>query len=88
MRTTLSIDDDLLDLSRSMAEQQKMSLSESVNFLIRRGLQFSPPKFKKRNGFAVFDVPKGTPTFGPEDVERALLEEDLEYAKFFRAPSK
>lgn len=83
MRTTLSLDDDLFDLTKRLAEQRKMSLSESVNFLIRRGLR-SSAKFKERNGFAVVDVPDGTPSFGPEDVERAMNEEDAEYASFFR----
>lgn len=83
MRTTLSLDDDLFDLTKRLAEQRKLSLSESVNFLIRRGLQ-SSVKFKERNGFAVFDVPEGTPRFGPKDVERAMNEEDAEYASYFR----
>ena len=83
MRTTISVDDDLFDLTKRLAEQRKMSLSESVNFLIRRGLRASV-KFKERNGFAVFDVPEDVERFGPEDVERAMNDEDAELASSFR----
>ena len=61
-----------------------MSLSETVNFLLRRGLQPSV-SVKERNGFPVFDIREESPTFGPEDVERALNEEDAKYASFFHA---
>jgi len=84
MRTTLSLDDDLFDLTKRLSEQRKMSLSESVNFLIRRGLR-SSAKLTERNGFAVFDVPRAE-RFGPEDVERAMNEEDAEYGSYFRKP--
>jgi len=36
------------------------------------------------SGFWIFDVPEDTPKITPEDVQRALDAEDLEYAKYVR----
>ena len=83
MRTTISVDDDLLLVTKHLAEQRRMSLSETVNFLLRRGLQPSV-SFKERNGFPIFDIQEEGARFGPADVERAQNEEDAEYATFFK----
>ena len=83
MRTTLSLDDDVAQLAKRLAEQRRLSFSDAVNFLIQRGLRASA-NYKERNGFAVFDVPEGAGRFGPEDVERAMADEDLELAGDFR----
>lgn len=39
-----------------------------------------------RNGFPVFQVPAGTPMFGPDDVDAALHREDLEAGREFLEP--
>jgi len=84
MRTTISLDDEIFDLTKHLAEQRRISLSEAVNLLIKRGLS-SPMPRRERNGFALFDVAEGASQFGPEDVERAINEEDKEFAAaFFR----
>jgi hypothetical protein len=82
MRTTLSLDDDVLELTRRIAREREMSLSEAANYLIRRGLE---PRiiFDTTSGFPVFNVGPTNQTFGPEDVQRALDEEDAKYAAFF-----
>ena len=36
------------------------------------------------SGFWIFDVPEDTRKITPEDVQRALDAEDLEYAKYVR----
>jgi len=36
------------------------------------------------SGFWIFDVPEDTRKITPEDVQRALDGEDLEYAKYVR----
>jgi len=38
------------------------------------------------SGFWIFDVPADAPKVTPEDVQRALDAEGLEYAKYFRKP--
>ena len=82
MRTTLSLDDDVLELTRRIAREREMSLSEAANYLIRRGLE---PRmvYEIKNGFPVFRVDPAMKPFGPEDVQRALDEEDAKYAAFF-----
>ena len=38
------------------------------------------------SGFWHFEVPADAPKFGPEEVQRAQDQEDLEYSKYFRKP--
>jgi hypothetical protein len=83
MRTTLQIDDDVLDIARSLAASRQISVGEAVSFLARRGAR---PQFPIRevNGFHVFDVSlQDAPSFGPEDIERAEAQADLEYNSQF-----
>ncbi|MEK7409000.1 MAG: antitoxin [Acidobacteriota bacterium] len=85
MRTTLNLDDDVHALAKSLAEGRKTSLGEAVSYLARRGVT-AQPTFTIRNGFAVFQVPEGSPKFGSEDIEAALEAEDREYARYFLDP--
>jgi hypothetical protein len=41
-----------------------------------------------RNGFPVFQVPEGTPGFGPDEVAAATKREDLEAAPGFLEPGR
>lgn len=75
MRTTLAIDDDVLELTRELAQQQGLSLGSAFSMLAKRGLAASMPR-RKKNGFAVFDVADSHRQFGLEDVQKALAEED------------
>ena len=85
MRTTMTVEDEALDMCRDMAEQQGMSLGDAVGIMIRRGLAYRSP-YTERNGFAVFqDIPEHG-KFGPDEVKKALAEEDVEYAGSFFAP--
>ena len=73
LRTTLTMEPEIMELAKSMAQERKISLSEAVNYLIRKGLSAVNP-VAERNGFAVFSVPPAARSFGPEEVEKALLE--------------
>ena len=55
MRTTLSIDDDILDVAKSLAEAERRTVGEVISDLARRGLQ---PRdcSEERDGFPVFEV--------------------------------
>ncbi len=49
MRTTLSIDDDVLVAAKAMAEQEKRSLGEIISDLARKALR-RPAPHSERNG--------------------------------------
>lgn len=72
-RTTLALEPEVMDLARSMSQERKISISEAVNHLIRRGLNATTPIVEK-SGFAVFTVPANAESFGPDEVEKALLD--------------
>ena len=60
MRTTLSLDDDVLDLARAYAENRSLALGKAVSELVRKGLK-APTATRMENGFLVFDVPADSP---------------------------
>ena len=86
MRTTLSIDNDVLSIAKALAEARRVSLGEAVSYLARRGANMRSP-LTVRNGFHVFSVETGTPEFGPDDVGKALAEEDSTMAASFWKPA-
>jgi hypothetical protein len=73
MRTTLTLDDDVLEAARAMAEQRGVGLGSVVSELARRGLEASAPVFV-RNGMRLFPVREGVGVVTPERV-RELLDE-------------
>lgn len=77
MRTTLTIDDDLLAAAKSLARDTSETLGVAVSKLMRRGLNATPRVGKRKNssGFPVFSVPKGAHPITLEDVGRAEDEE-------------
>ena len=50
MRTTLSIDDDVLMAAKSLAERENKTLGEVFSALTRQALLGEPSKRKVRNG--------------------------------------
>jgi hypothetical protein len=50
MRTTLAIDDDVLEAARAMAERERRTVGQIVSDLARQGLKRPEPVFKTRNG--------------------------------------
>lgn len=50
MRTTLAIDDDLLDRAKALAELQKRSMGAVVSDYLRRGMSDDTPAPEYRNG--------------------------------------
>ena len=75
MRTTLDIDSDVLEAAKSLAEARKTSVGKALSYLARRGVTVHAP-LSARNGFCVFQVPDGTPAFGPDEIRDALDAED------------
>jgi len=73
MRTTLTIDDDLMAAARSLARAKSESLGKAISDLARCGLNATPRvRRRPRNSeFPVFSVPKGAHSITLEDVRRA-----------------
>ena len=71
MRTTISIDDDVLTVARAVALRNGTSLGSALSELARRGFR-NAPSATGRSAGAVFDVPPDAEPFTSEDVYRAL----------------
>ena len=59
MRTTLSIDDDVLFAAKSLAEREQKTLGEVISALARQALIREPPSRKARNGVPLLTAHKG-----------------------------
>ncbi len=75
IRTTLTIDDDILAAARGLAAMQHKSVGEVISLLARRALR--PPAFqeKTRNGVPLLAVFPGSPRVTAELVRQ--LDEEL-----------
>ena len=71
MRTTLSIDDDVLEAARAIAEQTRRSLGAVVSNLAREGLK-PRPAVRSRGGLPVFSVSEKARPFTPDAVRQDL----------------
>lgn len=73
MRTTLRIDDDVLEAAKSLARSSEKTVGEVISELARRGLA-PVPQSESEEGFPVFSVPAEARPITPEMVRRALDE--------------
>jgi hypothetical protein len=73
MRTTVSLDDDIVPSVKRFAEERDLSLGEAISQLIRRALH-APIQTIEKNGFHVLVLPPGSPTITNEQI-RKLLDE-------------
>ncbi len=87
MRTTLDVENDVLDAAKALAVARGVSVGAALSELARRGVAARTP-LSVRNGFPVFQVPAGTPGFGPDEVTAAASKEDLEGAREFLEPGR
>jgi hypothetical protein len=60
MRTTLTIDDDVLSAAKALAFQQHKSVGEIISALTRQALQPVQPSNSMRNGIPLLPVRTGT----------------------------
>lgn len=75
MRTTLTIDDDVLDTARKLSEARGIPIGAVISQLARRGL--SPATATAvRNGIRLFPVREGAGVVTPEVVKHLLEETD------------
>ncbi|MEM1084570.1 MAG: CopG family transcriptional regulator [Verrucomicrobiota bacterium] len=75
MRTTLNLDDDVLETAKALAAKERKPLGEVVSNLIRRAVE--PPKMvpATRNGIPLFPVSGSSRAVTPEVVKELLDEE-------------
>jgi hypothetical protein len=70
MRTTLQIEDDVLDAARSLAKAEQTTVGEVISRLARKGL--APQRqTARRAGFPTFSVSRGARPITSEMVRRA-----------------
>ena len=69
MRTTLSLDPDILNAARQIAAARSKSIGDVISELARRGLE-ARANTATRQGFPVFRVPKGARPLTLTDVRR------------------
>ena len=75
MRTTLNLDDDVLETARALAARDRRSLGEVVSDLVRRAVEPAAGAAAERNGIPLFPVRGGARVVTSEIVNE-LLEED------------
>jgi len=73
MRTTLEIDDDVLQAARSLAAAEGKNIGKALSDLARRGLA-RRSQSEKRSSFPVFDVAPDADPITLEMVNDALNE--------------
>jgi len=73
MRTTLTLDDDVLELAARQAKARGLSLGKAVSDLARRGLG-APAPSQERDGLVSFRLPDDSPKVTNEDVRRLETE--------------
>jgi hypothetical protein len=75
MRTTLSLDDDVLREAKAYAQSREIALGKAVSELVRRGL-YAPLQTRVINDFHVVELPPGSPRISTEHVRK--LQEETE----------
>jgi negative regulator of replication initiation len=75
MRTTINLDDDVLEQVKQYADSRSLALGRAASDLIRRGLN-APLQTQVVNGFHVVVLPEGSPSLTTERV-KTLLDEEL-----------
>lgn len=78
VRTTLTLDDDVLEAARALSERRGQSIGTVISDLARRGLA-SPAAGEVRNGIRngirLFPVREGAGPVTPELISRLLAED-------------
>lgn len=69
MRTTLNLEEDVLQRAKAYARDRSLSLGNAVSQLVRRGLA-AQGATRTVNGLLVFDLPPDTAVITAEDVRR------------------
>jgi hypothetical protein len=74
MRTTINLDDDVLEAARAVARTERRALGVVMSDLVRRGLVPQQPRIDDEDGFPVFRLRPGAAPITDEMVRGALEE--------------
>ena len=74
MRTTLNLDDDVLELLKDYADSRSVALGKAASDLVRRGLT-APVQTRMVNGFHTVVLSKDAPKITSEKVKELLEDE-------------
>ena len=72
MRTTINLDDDVLNAARAIARAEGRGVGAVLSGLVRRALAPADVGGEPDDGFPVFRVPSGSPPLTDEMVQAAL----------------
>ena len=75
MRTTLNLDDDVLQMVREYSEARSLALGKAASELVRKGFA-TPTPTHMVNGVVVFDLPPESPAVTTEQIK--AIESELE----------
>ena len=75
VRTTVNVDDDVLEAARSIARAEGRGVGAVISELARRGLTPARTRVDAEDGFPVFQVPDDAPPI-TDAMVRAALDED------------
>jgi hypothetical protein len=74
MRTTLTLDDDVVDIVKDYAAVKNLSMGAAVSDLVRKGIK-APLPIRMVNGLYVADIPADSPVVTAERVKELMDEE-------------
>ncbi len=74
MRTTLNLDDDVLETLKEYADSRSLALGKAASELVRRGLE-APVQTRVVNGFHAVVLPAEAPKITSERVKQLLEDE-------------
>lgn len=74
MRTTLNLDDDMLETAKMLAARERKPLGTVISGLIRRAVEPAAQAAGERNGIPLFPVSQGARAVTPEIVKELLDE--------------
>jgi hypothetical protein len=73
VRTTVTLDDDVLELARRQARLRRQSLGKTLSELVRRGLT-APTPAQDKDGLVMFRLPADSPIVTTQEVRRLEFE--------------
>jgi hypothetical protein len=74
MRTTLNLDDDILERLKDYAEDRSVALGKAASDLMRRGLE-APLQTRLVNGVHTVVLPPNSPKISSERIKELLEDE-------------
>jgi len=80
MRTTLNLDDDVVEIARCYAASHSLTVGKAVSDLVRRGLR-PPMRTRTVNGIQVVDLPPDSPRITTRRVKELESEADADVAR-------